>query len=201
MGLFTRKDKKEEMKKNISSIPEFPELPKLPELPELDEFSYEEDSLPQLPKFPNSPLGDKFSQNIIKEAIAGEKEDKEVFDAEDFQEKEKGMMQKPLTGDFENYEKGILVKPKLKEVPSNFVTKNYMTRKAEPIFIRIDKFEESMKIFQEIRTQVSEIEDLIKNVKEIKSKEEGELASWETQIQVIKNQIEKVNQDIFSRIE
>ena len=76
-----------------------------------------------------------------------------------------------------------------------------MTRKAEPVFIRIDKFEESMKIFHNIRSQVSEIENLIKNTKEIKAKEEEELASWESEIQVIKNQIEKVNQDIFSRIE
>jgi hypothetical protein len=204
MGLFGKKDKKEEVKRGISNIPELPELPKLPELPSMDEFSYEDESLPQLPKFPNNPLGDKFSQNTIKEAITGKKEDEEVFDAEDFSEEE-GMMQKPLQKplreDFENYETGISTKPKLREVPQNFVTKNYMTKKAEPIFIRIDKFEESMKIFQDIRSQVSEIESLIKNIKEIKSKEEEELASWETEIQQIKDQIEKVNQDIFSRIE
>jgi hypothetical protein len=207
MGLFGKKDKKVEMKKDISEIPELPELPKLPELPSMDEFSYEEEPLPQLPRFPNSSLGNKFSQNTIKEAISGKKEDEEVFDAEDFPEDErKGMMQKPLqkplTEDFDNYEESpISTKPKIKEVPQNFITRNYMTRKAEPVFIRIDKFEESMKIFQEIKSQVSEIENLIKNTKEIKAKEEEELASWESDIQVIKNQIEKVNQDIFSRIE
>jgi hypothetical protein len=172
----------------------------------MDEFSYEDNSLPQLPKFPNNPLGNKFSQNTIKEAITGKKEDEEVFDAEDFPEEEKkGMMQKPLQRssreDFENYETSISMKPKSREVSQNFVTKSYMTKKAEPVFIRIDKFEESMKIFQDIMSQVSEIENLIKNTKEIKSKEEEELASWETEIQLIKNQIEKVNQDIFSRIE
>ena len=76
-----------------------------------------------------------------------------------------------------------------------------MTKKAEPVFIRIDKFEESIKIFQEIKSQISDIEKLIKNTKEIKAKEEEELTSWETEIQTVKNQIEKVNQDIFSRIE
>jgi hypothetical protein len=209
MGLFGKKDKKEEVKRGISNIPELPELPKLPELPSMNEFSYEEDSLPQLPKFPNNPLGDKFSQNTIKEAITGKREDEEVFDAEDFPDEEEGMMQKPLQKplreDFENYETGIStrpsIKPKSMEVAQNFITKNYITKKAEPIFIRIDKFEESMKIFQDIRSQVSEIESLIKNIKEIKSKEEEELTSWETEIQQIKDQIEKVNQDIFSRIE
>ena len=208
MGLFGKKDKKEEVK---SSIPNLPELPKLPELPAMNEFAYEEDSLPQLPRFPNNSLGNKFSQNTIKEAISGKKEDEEVFSAEDFpdeDELEKGMMQKPLqkprTEEFENYndeEETIPTKPKSQEVPQNFITKNYMTRKAEPVFIRIDKFEESMKIFQDIKSQISEIESLIKNTKEIKAKEEEELASWEAEVQTIKNQIEKVNQDIFSRIE
>jgi hypothetical protein len=205
MGLFGKKDKKEEIKKNVPVVPELPELPKLPELPSMNEFSYEEEQLPQLPTFPNNSLGNKFSQNTIKEAISGKKEEEEVFDAEDFPEEDTGMMQKPLkkhaVEDFENYEESIATKPKSKEMPQNFAMRNYMTKKAEPVFIRIDKFEESMKIFQDIKSQISEIEELIKSTKEIKSKEEEELASWETEIQTIKNQIEKVDQDIFSRIE
>lgn len=205
MGLFSKKDKAKEVKSNISSVPELPELPKLPDFPYMDESSHEEESLPQLPRFPNNSLGNKFSQNTIKEAITGKKEEEEVFDAEDFTEEEKRMMQKPLQKplreDVEDYETGVLMKPKLKEISPNFVEKNYMTRKAEPVFIRIDKFEESMNIFQNIKTQISEIENLIKKTKEVKDKEEEELTSWQTEIQLIKDQIEKVNQDIFSRIE
>lgn len=205
MGLFGKKDKKEEIKKVSSNVPELPELPKLPELPPMNEFSYEEERLPQLPTFPNNSLGNKFSQNTIKEAVSGKKEDEEAFDAEDFSEMNKGMMQRPLPRhaieDTDDYEESITTKPKSKEVPQNFAMRNYMTKKAEPVFIRIDKFEESMKIFQDIKSQISEIEELIKNTKDIKSKEEEELASWETEIQTIKNQIEKVDQDIFSRIE
>lgn len=205
MGLFGKKDKKEEIKKVPSNVPELPELPKLPELPPMNEFSYEEERLPQLPTFPNNSLGNKFSQNTIKEAVSGKKEDEEAFDAEDFSEMNKGMMQRPLPRhaieDTDDYEESITTKPKSKEVPQNFAMRNYMTKKAEPVFIRIDKFEESMKIFQDIKSQISEIEELIKNTKDIKSKEEEELASWETEIQTIKNQIEKIDQDIFSRIE
>jgi hypothetical protein len=207
MGLFGKKDKKEEVKKIPSAVPELPELPKLPELPPMNEFSYEEEHLPQLPTFPNNSLGNKFSQNTIKEAVSGKKEDDEVFDAEDFPE-EKGMMQKPLPRhaieDSDDYEESITMtttKPKSKEVSQNYAMRSYMTKKAEPVFIRIDKFEESMKIFQDIKSQISEIEELIKSTKEIKNKEEEELSSWETEIQTIKNQIEKVDQDIFSRIE
>lgn len=205
MGLFGKKDKKEEIKKNASNVPELPELPKLPELPPMNEFSYEEEHLPQLPTFPNSTLGNKFSQNTIKEAISGKKEDEEDTGADELPEEEMGMMhrplQKPVEEDNEEYEESIVTKPKSKELPANYALRSYITKKAEPVFIRIDKFEESMKTFQNIKSEISEIEDLIKKTKEIKSKEEEELASWETEIQAIKNQVEKVDQEIFSRIE
>lgn len=205
MGLFNKKEDIKEVKKSISSVPELSELPKLPDFPYMDESSDEEGPLPQLPRFPNNSLGNKFSQNTIKEAISGKKEEEEVFDAEDFSEEEKRMMQKPLQRssmeDSEEYETGISMKPKLREISQNFVEKNYMTKKTEPVFIRIDKFEESMKIFHDIKTQISEIENLIKMTKEVKAKEEEELTSWQNEIQSIKDQIEKVNQDIFSKIE
>ncbi|GEM_PF-551934 len=253
MGLFGKKDNKIEAKK-ASSAPELPELPKLPEFPPTNNSSsssltHEDEKLPQLPTFPNNSLGNKFTQNTIKEAVAGEKEDEEVFVAEDLPEEHMGMMQKPLvkksfSKEYDDYEQSISgSKPEKKfsqeyededspeteevyermipAIPTKPVTpqktapkistrlvdnseeyavKNYMTKKAEPVFIRIDKFEESIKIFQDIKSQISEIEKLIKNTKEIKAKEEEELSSWEKEIQTIKNQIEKVNQDIFSRV-
>jgi hypothetical protein len=205
MGLFNKKENMKEVRSNVPSVPELPELPKLPDFPYMDESSNEVESLPQLPRFPNNSLGNKFSQNTIKEAISGKKEEEEVFDAEDFSGERMGMMQKPLqrsvTDDSEEYETGVLMKPKLREISQSFVERNYMTKKAEPIFIRIDKFEESMNIFHDIKTQISEIESLIRTTKEIKAKEEEELVSWQNEIQAIKDQIEKVNQDIFSRIE
>ncbi len=251
MGLFNKKDKKEEMKRSVMGAPELPELPKLPELPPMHNISHEENTLPQLPTFPNNQLGNKFSQNTIKEAVAGKKEEKEVFDAEDFPEQH-GMMQKPLkrsfSQEYENYqdrppaklvkknftqnydENGMPQKSfaeeedgeeiileeneeveekrlpppkpvKTKEITQEFAVRSYMTKKAEPVFIRIDKFEESMKIFHTIKSQISEIESLIKDTKEIKAKEEQELVSWEKEIQKIKNEIEKVDNDIFSRVE
>jgi hypothetical protein len=209
MSLFNKKGKSVEIKNSFQGVPELPELPKLPDLPYMDEPSFEGGSLPQLPTFPNNSLGNKFSQNTIKEAIAGKKEGEEVFNAEDFPEEEEeekvGMMQKPLPKysleESEEYETGILKKPKIREISQSFAERNYITKKAEPVFIRIDKFEESMNIFKDIKTQVSEIENLIRTTKEIKAKEEEELASWQTEIQGIKDQIEKVDQDIFSRIE
>ena len=209
MGLFKRRDEKEGAKKNSFSPPELPELPKLPEFPDMSEFRQEgghEEPLPQLPKFPNSNLRNKFSQNTIKDAITGKEEDEEVFGAEESLEEERKRIPKPLhryskEEEDEDEEISPIREPRLMETSQGYVTKNYVTKKAEPIFIRIDKFEESMKIFQEIKSQISEIEDLIRNTKEIKTKEDEELSSWEKEMQSIKDQIEKVNQEIFSRIE
>ena len=70
-----------------------PELPKLPELPGIDDNK----NLPQLPSFPRSLFGEKFSQDSIKNAIAGEKEDESGFDADESEsEEETMMMQKPV---------------------------------------------------------------------------------------------------------
>ncbi len=71
----------------------------------------------------------------------------------------------------------------------------------EPVFIRIDKFEESLKVFEKTREQIKEIEELVRHVKDLKSKEEEELIKWEEEIQTIKEQIGKVDRDIFSKVE
>ncbi len=263
MGLFGKKEKKEDMRILSDNPPELPELPKLPEFPPSTGISapvtaeIDENELPQLPKFPNNPIGDKFTQNTIKKAVAGEKEEMGVFDAEDLPDEHMEMMQKPLTRksfrkEYEEYEQSIsgsnpekkfsreydedmpdteevyermisaiptippmaspkAIEPPRKPVSSTPSTKSIISsekhstktspiKKAEPVFIRIDKFEESIKVFQDIKSQISEIEKLIKNTKEIKSKEEEELLSWEKEIQAIKNQVEKINQDIFSKV-
>ena len=200
MGLF--KKEKKDSGKNDSKKMNVPEstMPKLPELPKLPDFQgYEEDSdyneneLPQLPSFPNNTLGNKFSQNTIKDAVAGEKE-VEPEEAEDFEENEEPMMQKPLAKTMPASEM-----PEQRNYPS--YSRTYTTqKKPEPVFIRLDKFEESMDIFNNAKEQISEIEKFLNEIKNLKQKEDEELNSWEDQIQEIKKQIEKVDQDIFSKI-
>ena len=42
---------------------------------------------------------------------------------------------------------------------------------------------------------------MLRDIKTIKEEEEKELEGWEKEIQTIKEQIEKVDKDIFSKIE
>ncbi len=180
MGLFKKKEKKED-------VPRLPDLPKLPELPEFsDEEENPEERIPQLPSFPNNSLGNKFSQDTIKEAVTGGKEEKEV-DADDFvEEKSIQMMRKPLVREGAKKE----FYPKMEKTRS---------KEPEPIFIRIDKFEEGSQTFEEVKKQISEMEKMFEEIKEVKEKEEKELDSWEEEIKQIKRKIGEIDNNIFSK--
>jgi hypothetical protein len=191
MGLFKKKEKKEEKKEP----PKLPELPRLPEIPESrngpsKEFSVPEkrrikeskEQIPMLPSFPNGSLGNKFSQNTIKEAVTGKKEVSGV-EVDEFPEEEIQMMPKPP----------------IKEKRREFYPKSETGKETEPIFIKIDKFEESFRTFEGIKNQISEIENMLKDLKGIKEKEEKELEFWEGEIKQIKEKIERIDRNIFSK--
>ncbi len=197
MGLFKKKNKKDKKE----DIPSLPELPKLPEFPRLEdeETPNLKRSIHQLPGFPSNSLGKKFSQDSIKDAVAGEKRGIGGLDVDEFEtEDEIRMMQEPLKRPltkelpFEDMEEDeFLERPKISE---------RITREAEPVFIRIDKFEEGLRIFRETKKKIHDIERTLEETKRIKEKEERELREWGNEIRTIKNQIEKIDRDIFSKI-
>lgn len=192
MGLFKRK-KEDKKSWEVSKLPELPPLPELPEIE--DENS--ENFIHQLPRFPNDSLGEKFSQNTIKEAITGKKEERGFAD-EFATREEMQMMQEPPERKFFP----VIPKDKIrKEISTSFEESAKKIRETEPIFIRMDKFDEGLKALEETKKQISEIEKLLKNTREIKEAEEKELEFWEKQIQNAKEQIEKIDKNIFSKIE
>ncbi len=186
MGLFNKKEK--EVEKN--EVPTLPELPKLPEFPQSKENKI--DSIHQLPSFPTNSFGEKFSQNAIKEAVAGKKEGEGVFDADEFENDEIQMKPRPLKKikEFSDIKTTKFAKPYRK-----------MTKSLEPIFIRIDKFEESLEILEKTKEKISEMEKILGEIKRTKEEEEQQLEFWEKEIQMIKGQIDKVDKNIFSQIE
>lgn len=175
MGLFKKKEKAK-----MEEAPKLPELPKLAELPDIAEFEkFTEEKLPQLPSFPNGDLGNKFSQNTIKEAVTGKREEEANADE---MEEEIPMMRKPL----------------VRENSDEYLEKTKSS--SEPIFIRMDKFEEGSKSFEEVKRKIVEIEKMLSGVKQIKEEEEKELQTWTEEIIQIKEKMEKVDEDIFSKV-
>jgi hypothetical protein len=186
MGLFNKK--KEAMAKPNSQA--LPNLPKLPDFPRLTDDSPE--PISRLPRYPQNSFGTKFSQNSIKEAVTGDEEDDELL-ADDFADSERDMddmrmMQEPLK------------RPRTEEMGMSPRGMPMRRTTTEPVFIRIDKFEEAMRIFNETKKKISEIERVLEDIKSIKEKEDRELGIWESEVKAMKSQIEKIDQDIFSKI-
>ena len=184
MSLFKKK-KKEEINE-ASGLPELPKLPELPDFPGEEKASKEK--IPQLPSFPTSSLGQKFSQDAIKDAVTGKKEGEGGF-AEDMEEDLE--MHLPLTK---------IGREEIGEEPKHFSTTKSKLSK-DPIFIRVDKFEEGLNTFKKAKIKISEIEEMLKDIRHIKNQEEKELEEWENQLKEIKSQIQRVDTDVFSKIE
>lgn len=184
MALFGKKEKKETF--------DFPELPKLPELPSLDSSDKQDvkSGFPQLPNFPRNNFDNKFARNSFKDLATGEKEEKE-----------------DEANEFGSFEKSIKTMPRPLEnklVMKNFQTKEFKEehefKEKEPIFIRLDKFKEAQHIFETSKKQLTEISRILNETKAIKEKETESLSKWEKELQEIKNQIEKIDRDLFSRV-
>jgi hypothetical protein len=196
MALFNNKKK---TGNKLDEIPKLPELPKFPDMMEEPDFSRE---IPQLPRFPSSSLGQKFSQNTIKDAITGKKEEM-AFADESAPEYGMPMMPKPARPMMMPMsEEGRLTH----EIPYNYPpANNYPSAKmrevTEPVFIRIDKFEEGLNALEIARRQITEVEKTLKDIRKVKEEEEKELSSWEKEIQTAKDQIEKIDREIFSKLE
>ncbi len=185
MGLFNKKQVKP--MGSSPSLPSLPELPKRPDFPSRDE----DKQIHKLPSFPSSSLGTKFSQDTIKGAVTGEEgdgnghADEPEYDDED----EEQMMPEPLK------------KPMTREIGSGSGRiPGPTTQNTGPVFIRVDKFEDAMDVFNTMRKKITEIEKILSDLKAVKDKEDKELTGWQGEIESLKNQIEKVNVDIFSRV-
>ena len=182
MGLFKKKTKEVAGGSPLQSsqAPALPKLPELPKIPGIGDKSFSQEPMPKLPKYPSNPLGNKFSQDTIKEAVTGGKE-VDIGKEDEF-------------ASFEGSQK--IPKP----IPKPLIPRGGRGSN-EPVFIRIDKFEESLDIFNKAKKQISDIEHMLADIKRVKEDEDKELDHWEKEIQNVKGQIEKIDKDIFSKVE
>ena len=175
--------KKKEKEEKAPELPELPELPKLSELPETKEFapSPKPLKLPKstLPSFPPSPAGEKISREAVKHAVTPS----------------------PPTPKPEPVERRTRELPKKARVPELSVREVSPKIKVEPVFVRIDRFQDSMAKFQDVKRKVLEIENLLRDIKELKAKEDAELHEWENEIQDAKSKLDKIDQTLFKKLD
>jgi hypothetical protein len=70
----------------------------------------------------------------------------------------------------------------------------------QPVFIKLDKFQDAVHKFEEVKSKVKDIENSLIKIKDIKSKEEIELKAWEQEVQMIKEKVSNIEGSLFSKL-
>lgn len=175
---FKKKDKQEAIP--LGELPELPDLPDFPEIKSVEKPSNikeklpefgEREELPALPSFPNSSIAERISQEAIKSELSSSI--------------------KPYTKE---------ISPEHKEERRR-VSEIYPKQESQPIFVRIDRFQNSLKNFNEVKKQLQEIESYLSDIREIRAKEDTELSEWEKELHEIKMKLESIDSVLFSKLE
>lgn len=213
-------NKKEEKGSEVSELPQLPELPEFPEVqkkdnlflekpvfkPELSQSNSIKDELPDLPALPALPRESiKISQEAVKSEIEKEKikpytreipsghfrteSSDSVREYTDSRRKEEKLTKEIRENKFQ---------PEAREFTPRFQPSS--SEKAEPIFVRIDKFQNAIKSFSEIKKQLDEIGRFLDDIKQVRAREDQELGEWEREIMDIKSKLDSIDRGVFSKL-
>ena len=81
----------------------------------------------------------------------------------------------------------------MQEIPE----KKQVKETNDSVFVRLDKFEQAIKSFQEVKSMLKDMESLLSKVKETKINEDKELARWEAEIGQVKSSLEDIDNKLF----
>ncbi|MBI2629702.1 hypothetical protein HYW76_01245 [Candidatus Pacearchaeota archaeon] len=203
--LFGGNKKQEAKRAEGSRLPELPELPPLEDSFSDKQVKYSgRSSLPSYPSF--NPIKEKTSNEEIKQAIVEppsfQDENSEVQLPKKPMTKEIGEeIQIPSIMDREPISRESLKIPKTprmqtqeRNIPQRQILRN------EPLFIRIDKYQDSISDLEEVKRRILEIEDVLKNIRDVRAKEEVELQQWEAEIHEAKMNLDKIDRTIFQKL-
>lgn len=187
MSLYKRED-----------VPEIPMSPSLPDLP------LTRKDLPELPSFPTGNRNNNINQEIVKSAISDNLGEDEVKMKSP--EEELGKINLPTLPAIPILQKGrvsIMDEDKPQNIPKLQTSRLSSLPKnddADPIFVRIDKFQLAKKSIEQIRKKIDEMESVIEKLNEVKAKEEEEIKSWSSEISNLKMKLSEIDSNIFDQI-
>ncbi len=75
-----------------------------------------------------------------------------------------------------------------------------MQNRAEPIFVRIDKFQSAKKEFEEVRSKIKDIEHMLRRIKEVKIREDAEIQEWVKDLEGLKTRLSNIDAHIFNKL-
>jgi hypothetical protein len=169
---------------NDKHITPFPDPPSLPNhLHESEEFQ-------SLPSFPDDSNKKGFSQTAIREAIVDHDKDIDAVESDD---NEWSPQQLPNQPSFNETE---IINPS----PPPQTHKIFEEGKSG-IFVKINKFHQARKNLRDAKDKITEIHDLLERIKLTRTKEEEELKSWESQINILNSRLKNISEEIFEDVE
>lgn len=143
----------------------------LPELPSLPERR----PLPELPSFPNNQMNSQLNNDMVKSAIMDSSGENEV-----------------ISSGFED--STFMTQPTIQQIQSQRPKTN------ELVFVRIDKFQDAQRDFNDVKRKVKEIESLLREVKAINQKEDAQVSEWVRDLDKVKTLLIEIDSKIFNQL-
>ena len=146
-----------------------------------------------LPSFPDSLMNKGFSQSMIKSAV--EDSDKDLPELPEWKEEsERPQMKSVKTVELEEWSPKT---PKKQMNEDLIIPRSTSMNEKRPLFVKLEKFKEARDSLVKISEKLGQMDELLKMIKDLKSKEDEEISSWEKDIENIKMRISFVNKEIF----
>jgi len=73
--------------------------------------------------------------------------------------------------------------------------------KQRSVFVKLSKFQEAKKSLEIVKQKLTDIDELLETIKNVKKDEENELIGWEKEIETIKSRINLISNEIFDNAE
>ena len=83
------------------------------------------------------------------------------------------------------------------EIPQRKSPLTLERREEKPVFVKIDKYRESMKTLDSIKSKLEEADELLKNLTKLRQDEERELEDWQNSLNEIRQKLLKIDKDLF----
>lgn len=169
-----------------------------------------------LPSFLDSPTQNGFSQVAIRDAmgqggeelpeIPGERKDIKVVEMQEWnpttipESEEPSEKIAPLPEPVDPGKEKIRPPPKL-GLGERILPPPYPINAGNmDVFVKLDKFHSAKKTLGEVRDKLEEVDNLVKKIREIKLREEQEIASWERDLTFAKSRIQEITENIFEKV-
>jgi hypothetical protein len=148
---------------------------RLPDLPSLPERR----SLPELPSLPSSQMVNQFNNDMVKSAVVDSS----------------GGMGDNVSNPFEASRDDYfsLMQPVQPQMPSR-------PKPNELVFVRIDKFQDAQRDFNDVKRKVKEIESLLREVKAINQKEDAQVGEWVKDLEKVKTLLIEIDSKVFNQL-